>query len=207
MPPAPARTSFQSRSAQAGSISEPICPVPRGAQEMSPFWYGHGWNPSGVVADYNKLHKEYKELENQLEESEGNLKEAHEELAEANETIEGLKVELQNTKANIRKSGGNTKALLNQELVTHTQDAGKIFTFRTWKFIEDQRDLDLATEETIKYLKVALPMPKEEYIKDYGQIMNKAIKLGRQTVQSEGKKRAGGTKTLCKLQNLFCANG
>ena len=113
-------------------------------------------------------------------------------IRELEQTITELHEEYAQTKNNLRKSGANAKAILNKELVEKVDEAVKTIIFRTWKFIQDEEDLEDATEACIPYLKVSLPIPKDEFIKDYGVAVNDAIKGCRQVVQAEGKKRVQG---------------
>ena len=133
-------------------------------------------------------------MEQELAEAQENEGELQKTIKALEDELEELKESFENTKNNIRKSGVKTKAILNDDLVKALEDAVKNIAFRTWKFVEDQKDLDSCTEESINYLKVPLPgsMDATEFVRDYGTITNEGLKAGRQYVQSEGKKRAQG---------------
>lgn len=101
--------------------------------------------------------------------------------------------ELERTYAQVtsemRKEGKYLESELNQEIMDKVSFVSKTILFRTVKFIEDDEDLDEITASVLPHL------PQEakddaEFVPKYRNTVLKAIRLGRQAVQSECKKKA-----------------
>ena len=111
-----------------------------------------------------------------------------------------LKERLTKVSANLRKTGKVPQEDLNDKLVVIVENIAKTSIFRTYKFLEDDSDLLSATRATIDYLPntlETLKLTEEEFIMNYKGVVKTGIKIGRQYVQSEGRKRAKGTLGLC----------
>jgi hypothetical protein len=128
------------------------------------------------------------ELQAKDEEITNLTKQVEEQAAE----IETLKEELGAANEAIRATGAVDETKLNSELVLHTENATKAALFRSWKFLENEEDVVLATKAVIPFLSVGIEMPEQEYLTNYKGIVRRGLQKGRQYVQSEGKKRAQG---------------
>ena len=159
--------------------------------------------------DYNKLYKQYEGLykvsennENLMMEREKLLDDAHKKIAELQKLL--------------RKNGKIHESELNSQVVDKTVETSKFQLFRTVKFVENDKDLEDVTTDVAdmlgeSYLKDN-KLTKKEFVAKYQDSTNKGIKLGRQYVQSEGKKRAKGKQNsgqtifYCVLHySTFCA--
>jgi len=87
---------------------------------------------------------------------------------------------------------------INKELYKHVAEMTELYLQRNWKFLEDASDAVEATKEVIPYLQTTLTISEDDFIANYQEAVNHGLKTMRQSVQSEGKKRAQG------VRKLFC---
>lgn len=118
-------------------------------------------------------------------------------ISKKDEVIAELKKKLDDMVKLLRKNGKVHESELNKELADKVKDTAKVYLFRTWKFVEDIEDLKAAAKRVIKYLpnKEADISPETEasFVDKYHLQVNEGLKLGRQYVQSEGRKVVDGT--------------
>ena len=164
-------------------------------------------NLKARAAEFTKAKKELasaqKALKEQHKELEGNrvtITQLQESLIIKTKAFNEGKKKLEEMKVLLCKNGKVHKSELNSGLVDKTVEASKTCLFRNIKFVEDDEDLDEAVKLTVQYLprgeEDLEELPLADYIYMYRESVNKGLQLGRQYVQSEGKKRAQGT--------LFC---
>ena len=124
------------------------------------------------------------------------LSAVEEELKKTKDCLETAKKNLIEYDAALKSTNTICRASLSPELAAATEKMIKTVLFRTWKFLEDEADLILATEETYEWLEkipnFTLTMDKELYTANYKILMQKSLAEARQYVQSECKKRAKG---------------
>ena len=105
----------------------------------------------------------------------------------------------------LRKGGKVAPCELNQQLKERVTAAAKEYLFRTVKFVEDDEDLKVLTKDIIQYLPNKEDDIKPNSVKKFQDLyyiaVNDGIKLARQYVCNEGKKRVQG-KFRC--QNTKC---
>ena len=105
----------------------------------------------------------------------------------------------------LRKGGKVAPCELNQQLKERVTAAAKEYLFRTVKFVEDDEDLKALTKDIIQYLPNKEDDIKPNSVKKFQDLyyiaVNDGIKLARQYVCNEGKKRVQG-KLRC--QNTKC---
>ena len=143
-------------------------------------------------------------LEQQITQMTASLEDANvikdqlmQQIAEKDKMIEELKQKNGEFTQVLRKNGKVAPSELNESLKDKVSEAAKKYMFRTVKFVEDDEDLLNVTESLIKYLPKKQDdlgeLSVEEFKRLYYLTTNEGLKLGRQYVANEGKKRAQGT--------------
>lgn len=107
--------------------------------------------------------------------------------------IQQLKQQLLTSQSAIKKAGGVDESQLNEDLLQHVENATKSYLWRTWKFLEDEEDLEKATQEVLLYLPVDTNLPEDEFVRLYKRKVNQVLTNMRTYTQSEAKKRMYGT--------------
>jgi len=155
-----------------------------------------------------KLEKETKEKENIAAafESVTELKnKLQEEVDFKKQQIIELMTTIDIMTQSLRKGGKVAPCELNQQLKERVTAAAKEYLFRTVKFVEDDEDLKSLTKDIIQYLPNKEDDIKPNTVKKFQDLyyiaVNDGIKLARQYVCNEGKKRVQG-KFRC--QNTKC---
>lgn len=143
-----------------------------------------------LTKSYNDLKQEYDDLAKDAMQKQLTINDL-----QNNPPVSSIKTA--STKAKVDKKD------LNQELVNHVTSAAKSVLFRTWKFIEDHVEEEEVTREIIDYLPVELPIPEDEFVANYSNVVYETIKNARTEVQSNGKKRATGKHLLYKMVKFW----
>lgn len=136
------------------------------------------------------------------------LKKAYDKLGDQNDKLEQviqeklkmIEVFEENHKVSLallKKAGKVHPCEINKQLAEKVQEKGKTVSFRTWKFLQDANDLDEGTKEVLHLLPATTltenKLDEENFIRIYRPSVDRGLKLAKQYVQSEGKKRAQGT--------------
>jgi len=167
-----------------------------------------------LKADYEKLSKNSTKLQKQLDtiakslEAVNQLKDGMEqELDARDKTIAALTEQLEQLKESLRKGGKVAACELNQTLVDLVLEAAKKILFRTVKFVVDDEDLKKLTADVIKHLpnkaEDIKPLTVEQFTDLYFLTVNEGIKMARQYVCNEGKKRVQGKPKTRPIMNLL----
>ena len=156
--------------------------------------------------EHHKLIGDYKECNREREEALDSLGEDGEhhaqEIKVKDATIAQLTKKIEDLTEALRTAGKEVH-VINDDLAKHVQEMTEIYVQRTWKFIENDEDIVLATEEVMEYLQTPPPVEKEEFVATYQKYVNNGLKNMRQNVQSEGKKRAKGMYGPLFLPGIF----
>ena len=136
----------------------------------------------------------------QLEEDNGKMANWIDKARDQIKALQGIVTEQEEA---LRKSGAGVTSNRKSDMVGHVIEATTTFLFRKWKFIEDEADLALATEEVIPYLAVDKELPEDTFITLYKDVVQKSLSEYRGYIQAECKKRAKGTHLSCPIHSFF----
>jgi hypothetical protein len=106
--------------------------------------------------------------------------------------VEGQITDLENTVSDLQVSSKAGKSNQTQDMADQVGKATREYVFWTVKFYEGPDDLIMVTKRVIKYIRTALGLPEDEFVKTYSDVVSTALSDQRNYVQSEAKKRAFG---------------